>query len=105
MIYDAHDLSYPLNKDLRKFSLQPNNYPPLTSNGKGAVQHTVPSGQGGVSVVPALVVVVSDIEAGEFAVLYPQSATGRVNVLSIQRLQQGCGIRVGEKSFIKLKAC
>lgn len=37
-------------------------------------------------VVPALVIVVLDVEAGELGEAYPQGAAGVVDVLSVQRL-------------------
>ena len=49
-----------------------------------AVHGGVAGGQCGVGVVPALVVVVLDVQVGQLGVLYPEGAACVVNVLSVE---------------------
>lgn len=60
----------------------------LTSYGQSTIQDRISGGEGRVGVVTGFVVVVSDVEAGEFAVLHPEGAARRVNVLTVQSLKQ-----------------
>ena len=44
----------------------------------------LPGGQGGVGVVPRLVIVVLHVQVGQLGILYPQSTAGVVDILPVE---------------------